>query len=1014
MKKHTLTHNKSYTLTFFFLLFVSHLVSHAQPPTFPKDGISTQKIDVYAFTNVTLHLDHATTLQNATLIIEKGKVKAHGINVKIPEGAIVQDLKGKHIYPAFIDMYADYGVAKPTKKSAESRSPQYESQRGSAYYWNDAIQPEVKAATLFATDEKAMKEYQKIGFGTVLTFQADGIMRGTGTLVNLANKKPHEITILAEAATFYSFDKGTSTMQYPSSLMGTIALIRQVFLDANWYAQNPQAETNLSLQAFLQNRNLPAIFEANDKLNILRAAAIGTEMQQRFILKGKGDEYQRIADIKATQSPLIVPISFPAAYDVEDSYNANLVELSDMWHWELAPTNLAKLQEANIPFAITAADLKDKKDFLPNLRKAVQYGLSEKDALKALTTTPAQLLKVEKQLGSLHNGKIANFFICDKSIFDKETTITENWVMGERYIIQTQNEKDIRGNYQMTTSNGLNAQLVIEGKPNALSFKIITKDTLEVAGSYTDQHYLSLQFKTEKKATQFWRLNGWQEGTNFSGHGSDTNGTPLTWKATFSSNFVEKNDKKTDVKDSVIIPTTAIRYPFLSYGWTEKPTAQKTLIRNATVWTCEKDGILKETDVLLENGKIAAIGKNLPATNAIIIEAKGKHLTAGIIDEHSHIAISRGVNEGGQAISAEVRIGDVINNEDINIYRQLAGGVTAAQLLHGSANPIGGQSALVKLRWGQMPEDMKIKNAAGFIKFALGENVKQANWGENYTTRYPQTRMGVEQIYYEAFTQAKEYEADWKKYNALDKKTKAITPAPQRDLEKEALVEILNKKRFISCHSYVQSEINMLMKVADSMGFTVNTFTHILEGYKVADKMKAHGAGGSTFSDWWAYKMEVKDAIPYNAAMMHKVGVTTAINSDDAEMGRRLNQEAAKSVKYGGVSEEEALKMVTLNPAKLLKLDQQTGSIKIGKDADVVLWNDHPLSIYATVSHTWVDGINYYNQAKDQEMQKMIQTERNRLIQAMLQSKKDGKPTTKPTPKTKNKIWHCEEIGCVH
>ena len=273
---------------------------------------------------------------------------------------------------------------------------------------------------------------------------------------------------------------------------------------------------------------------------------------------------------------------------------------------------------------------------------------------------------------------------------------------------------------------------------------------------------------------------------------------------------------------------------------------------------------------------------------------------------------------------------------------------------------------------------MKIDTKDGFIKFALGENVKQTNWGDFNTVRFPQTRMGVEQVYYDHFIRAKEYEASWKAYNGLSKKEKAKATAPRRDIELDALVEILNKERFISCHSYIQSEINMLMNVADSMGFTLNTFTHILEGYKVADKMAKHGAGGSTFADWWGYKYEVRDAIPFNAALMATQGVTVAINSDDAEMGRRLNQEAGKVVKYGGVSQEEALKMVTLNPAKLLHIDDKVGSIKLGKDGDVVLWSANPLSIYAVCEMTIIDGAVYYDAAQKEAQYEKMMAERSR------------------------------------
>jgi imidazolonepropionase-like amidohydrolase len=368
------------------------------------------------------------------------------------------------------------------------------------------------------------------------------------------------------------------------------------------------------------------------------------------------------------------------------------------------------------------------------------------------------------------------------------------------------------------------------------------------------------------------------------------------------------------------------------------------------------------------------------------------------------------VNEGSQSVTAEVRIGDVVDSEDINIYRQLAGGVTASQLLHGSANPIGGQSALIKLRWGKTPEEMKIEQAPEFIKFALGENVKQSNWGPTHTVRFPQTRMGTEQVMVDAFTRALAYEQAWKQYNSLSRKQKANTPAPRRDLELEALVEILNDKRYITSHSYVQSEINMLMKVAEQFDFNINTFTHILEGYKLADKMKAHGVGGSTFADWWVYKMEVQEAIPYNAALMHNEGVVVAINSDDAEMGRRLNQEAAKTVKYGGMSEEEAWKTVTLNPAKLLHLDDRMGSIKAGKDADLVLWNGNPLAVYSRPLKTLVDGIAYYDAERDMQLREEIQAERTRLINLMRESKQNGN-TTQPVVMRTRHLWHCEDLG---
>jgi imidazolonepropionase-like amidohydrolase len=519
---------------------------------------------------------------------------------------------------------------------------------------------------------------------------------------------------------------------------------------------------------------------------------------------------------------------------------------------------------------------------------------------------------------------------------------------------------------------------------------MVDTNKVEVKIVYKENE-LNLSFATDKKKpTDKYLLTGTVDPATktWKGKGQSPDGDWLDWTAEFIKEIPDTS--KPPKKDTIDFATMSkVTYPFVGYGNEEVPQAENVIIKNATVWTNEKEGILKNADVIIKGAKIAGVGTNLSCAECQTIDGANKNVTSGIIDEHNHIAIQEGVNEGTEASSAEVRIGDVITSEDINIYRQLSGGVVAAQLLHGSANPIGGQSGIVKFRWGYVPEKMKIEGADGFIKFALGENVKQSNWGDRYNIRYPQTRMGVEQTYVNEFTRAREYE------KALKEKKNV-----RRDLELDALVEILNKKRFITCHSYVQSEINMLMHVADSFGFRVNTFTHILEGYKVADKLKAHGANASTFADWWAYKYEVIDAIPYNATIMTKVGINTAINSDDAEMARRLNQEAAKSVKYGGMAEEDAWKMVTLNPAKMLHLDSHMGSIKVGKDADIVIWDNDPLSIYASVEKTFVDGVCFYDKERDRAKRETIRRERTRLALKMLDEKKAGAPVQEASKKT--------------
>ncbi|RME83916.1 MAG: hypothetical protein D6785_06150 [Planctomycetota bacterium] len=396
-------------------------------------------------------------------------------------------------------------------------------------------------------------------------------------------------------------------------------------------------------------------------------------------------------------------------------------------------------------------------------------------------------------------------------------------------------------------------------------------------------------------------------------------------------------------------------YPLGMYGRNHPPKQPEyLLLKGGTLWTCAKNPqILRNWDMLVHKGKIKKIEKNIsPPQGAVILDCRGKHITPGIIDAHSHMAIQGGVNEGSEADTAEVRISDVLDPSDIAIYRQLAGGTTMAHLLHGSANPIGGQNAIIKLKWGEGMEEMLVKDGFSTIKFALGENVKWSN-------RYPKTRMGVEQFFRQRLALAKAYKRKWRSFL----KGKVLLP-PRKDLDLDALVEVLEGKRKVHCHCYRQDGILMLMKVARDYGFRICTFQHVLEGYKIAREIKHHGAHVSTFSDWWAYKHEAYDAIPYNGALMYRVGLVVSFNSDSDEMGRRLNFEAAKAIKYGNVPPQEALKFVTLNPAIQLGVDHRTGSLEVGKDADFVIWSSSPLSAYTRCLETWIEGKKYFDRSQ--------------------------------------------------
>ncbi|CAM1372455.1 amidohydrolase family protein [Tenacibaculum xiamenense] len=977
----------------FILLLFSSLIQVRAQEYFPiNTGVKTSQNKLIVFKNAKIFITPQKVLKKGVLIIKDGKIVDVGKSISIPKEAHIIDLNGKSIYPSFIDVYSDFGIKKIKSSFNFRERPQYDAGRN-GYYWNDHIRPDIDAFEEFTFDNKKAQELVKSGFGVVNTHVDDGIMQGNGVLVALNSKSNNAYRVLdKKSGNYLSFSKSKKSKQaYPTSRMGAMALLRQAYLDASWYEKGNAKNTDLALEALNNNKNLPQIFKAGDYLNDLRADKIGDEFGIQYTIVGGGDEYERIQDIKNTNATFIIPINFRKAYDVSNIALAKKIALSDMRKWNQEPSNPSVLQKNNISFALTTYKLKSLKDFTSNLRKAITYGLDKTAALEALTTTPAKILN-NNLIGNLNKGSYANFLISSGDIFDKGTTLYENWVQGSKHVVNSIDIKNITGEYTLNIS-GNKYDMTISGK-GAKQTASLKKGDEKVSSKFSfNNDWIQL---TINDKNNFSRISGKIVNSlgEFNGTGVDNNGNTLTWSA--SKKESKKENKKDKVsKESKTPEVVATSYPNLGFGNYNVPKQETILIKNATVWTSENGEVLENTDVLISEGKISKIGKNISSRKAKIIDGTGKYLTAGIVDEHSHIAASA-INEAGHNSSAEVTIEDVVDPNDINIYRNIAGGVTSIQILHGSANPIGGRSAIIKLKWGENADNLIYNNTPKFIKFALGENVKQSNWGDNNTIRFPQTRMGVEQVYIDYFQRAKEYDA-------LKKSGKPY----RRDIELESLAEILNKERFISCHSYVQSEINMLMKVADQFNFNINTFTHILEGYKVADKMKEHGVGGSTFSDWWAYKYEVNDAIPYNAAIMHHQGIVVAINSDDAEMSRRLNQEAAKTMKYGNLTEQEAWSMVTINPAKLLHLDDRTGSIKVGKDADVVLWSNNPLSVYSKAEKTIIDGAIYFDLEKDIEKRKSIKEERAKLISMMLKEKIKGAPTQSPVKKVK-KHFHCD------
>jgi imidazolonepropionase-like amidohydrolase len=989
------------------ILTPAHRLVHAQ--TAPVAGIRENTPRVHAFTNARIVQGPAKVIQRGTMVVRDGIITSVGTK-EAPPDARVWDLNGLTLYPGLIDGFSEYGM--PRTAGRDTLGP---ASRGPSD-WNPLVLPQQDAAQMFLPDPKTAAQLRAAGMTTVLSVPIYGIFRGTSALINLGDGPPNRQILRPRVAQHIRLTT-SGTDQYPNSLMGAIALVRQTLLDAGWYRSAreacakdpalPRPEANAALAALEEalRGKLPVVIEGADNQDGFRAMAIAKEFSLDLMIAGSGYEYQRLETYRAAKKPILLPVNFPSAPYVRTPEEALQVSLAELRYWDEAPESPSRLVAAGVPIALTSATLREPSTLLARARQAVARGLSPDDALAALTTTPSRLFAAEKMVGTLEPGRTANFLITDGPLFENRTVIREVWIDGNRYPIQSVLESDPRGVWSGRIAGGGDSlRLSLKGAADTLTGSLTIGREIKLSAASLSAGRLALVADADSIGKPgVLRMSAAVGRDRLDGTGEWPDGASFSWSAA----RVSRHQPEAPADTAAGMPASfAPVYPPGEFGRTalpEQPDA--VLVRGATIWTSGPDGIIENGDLLIQKGKVAGVGRSLSApAGAAIIDGRGKHVTPGLIDPHSHMAVDGAVNEGTQAISSEVRIGDVIDGDDIAIYRCLAGGLTSTLVLHGSANPIGGQSQVIKLRWGVTPDQLKFAEAPSTIKFALGENVKQSNWGDRFVTRYPQSRMGVEQILRDAFQAAHDYRDARSRYE----KEKSGIP-PRTDLELEALVEILEGKRLIHCHSYRQDEILAVMRIAENFGFRIAVFTHILEGYKVADVMARHGVAGSTFSDWWAYKLEVYDAIPYNGALMHEQGVLTTFNSDSDELARRLNLEGAKAVKYGNVSEEEALRFMTINGAKQLRVDRLVGSLEEGKDADFVIWSGHPLSTYTSCEQTWVDGRRYFDREEDRTMQAEVQRQRNALIQKALRTPKrpDSQPP-KPPPSSK---YSCKEVG---
>ncbi len=1018
-------------LTAFFLIFFCFFATAKGQvkPVDPGQTIHHKTPKVFVLKGATIVPEPGKVIETGEIVIRDGLIESMGKSAKIPADAYEVNLSGKTIYSGFIESYLERSDKKTPAMGRRPQQNQAEKPTATATsHWNPKVKPDFSVLEQYGLPEKEGETLRSMGFTTAHLVPGSGIFRGQSALIHLGNWSPGSVIREAGPVQAIGFEYGTwSDPTYPNSLLGAVALTRQTFYDAKWYKEawktygrfpetNDQPEKDRGLAALsthMENKGA-ILFMTGEELGSLRAGKIGKEFDLNVWLKGSGYEYRRLKEIKALNSFVVLPINFPKAPDVSTWETALQVSSEELRHWEMAPDNAYKLAKAKIPFVLTTSELEDKKTFRNNLIKMVKRGFSKDEALATVTTIPAERLGLSEVLGTLEKGKIANLVVTDGDYFDKKTRVESVWIEGVEYPVITESEADARGTWTM--------QWRYDDEVRIDSLKITGERTKPQGKLAGDEMTIPLKSVTLSSNNMFSfamkgdtlgmdgiiQFSGSIKGDYAEGQGRTPIGGTLSWFARRVAPYEEKKGEKAETQEKT--STLVVRYPEGAFGFEKMPSQPELiLVKNATIWTMGPQGVMENSDLLIKDGKIWKVGRNLSispkAKKSVIINAQGKHVTPGIIDCHSHTA-GFSINEGAQSVTAEVRIQDVINSDDINVYRQLAGGLTTANVLHGSANPIGGQNAVIKLRWGSAPDQLLFEGAPKGIKFALGENVKrERSWG-----RYPETRMGVEQVIRDAFTAAAEYKA--KKASRGGGKGGKLIPV-RRDLELDALVEILDGKRLVHSHSYRQDEILMLARVSQDFNFRIGTFQHVLEGYKVAEAIAEVGAGASTFSDWWAYKYEVIDAIPYNGPLMEKVGVVVSYNSDSSELARRLNTEAAKAAKYGPMSKEDAFRFVTINPAIQLGIDSKVGSLETGKDADFVIWNGDPMSMYTACEQTWIDGKKYFDLTRDREMRAKRNEERNTLIQKILSSEEDKIEKGSGKGRQMRRPGEAESYSCV-
>ena len=992
----------------------------AQAQTAPTVGLRENPTNVRALTNARIVVAPGRVLPNATLVIRNGIIEAVGANVQAPADARVWDMSGRTLYPGFIDAYADVGQR--TQLTQEER----DDVRG-AVYWNPQVRPWVDAVSDYAHDDSERPAtLRSQGFTLANTVPRIGIFRGQTAVVSLGDGTVADRVVRANVAQSMVLARDNQAGPgYPTSAMGAMTFIRQTLHDTDWhvrahdaYQRNPQGqprpENSAALQALtpVLRGEQPLLVETRSEEEALRALGFARDFNGlRLWLRGSGGEYRLLDQFRGANVPLILPVNFPQTPDISRPEQALNLSVSQLRHWQRAPENPGRLASAGVRFALTTDGLGNQRNqFLANVRRAVERGLTPEAALAALTTTPAEYLGIGRTHGTLETGKVANVVVADGDVFTSGTARVEAvFVDGRRYEVGAPAGGDPRGQWRVTavgpervegtlTLSGTRQQLTGGFTPPGgvearLTTARVTGEAAQVYIAFPGDglgHEGTIRMSGAAGANT---LHGWGElptgrrfnwvaerigdapGAGQPGPGSQMGGPNGDgWgngNGTDGTGVGGASGTRPAIRSFLVDNETV---PAMEYGRDGIPEQPRhVLVRNATIWTQGAQGRVENADLLVTEGRITRVGQNLQApAGATIIDGTGKHVTPGLIDAHLHSGASGGINETGSAIVPEVRLGDVLTIDNIWMYRQLAGGLTTAHVMHGSANPIGGQNQHVKMRWGALPDELKFEGAPRTVKFALGENVVRS------PQRYPNTRMGVEQIIRDHFLAAREYE---RAHQAWQRNRQG--PQPRIDLRMQALVDIMNGDILVMSHAYRQDEMLMLMRLAEEFDFNIHAFHHGVEAYKIAPEIAAHGAAAVVWSDWGAFKVESYDNTTYNARILTDAGVLTSLHSDDSQIATRMNWEAAKMLRTG-ISEEDALSLVTSNTARVLGIFDRVGSLEAGKDADFVIWSGNPLSTETRAEQTWIDGRRYFDIQEDQQLREQAERERSQLIQMIM------------------------------